>query len=154
MAHSTLPERVSAEIFCGRQQQRECRVGPRDMPRLASALPGDDWQLQVEVRGRQPQPRVLLAEGFVEGQLPLHCSRCANVFDWHLAISFAVRLVDGDADEARWQSEVDTWRADGGELALATCVEDEILLSLPTLPKCTIADCVARFGPAGDVPPQ
>ncbi len=130
--------------FCGKQQQVAATLGPKDAPRLAALLKGSDWSLAVRARGEQPRYAVHKVVGAAEGSLPLECCRCMRVFEWPLQLEFAVVVVQGEEEEARWIEQEDTWRADDAVLPLRERFEDELLLALPELPRCNDAACASH----------
>jgi len=141
MGTDSLPERVVVDRFCGKRQEVAATLRPAHLPRLASALNGSAWSVAVKARGENPRYAVHRVVGSAEGVLPLECTRCMRVFDWPLQLAFAVVVVQGEEEEARWIEQEDTWRADDEALPLLERVEDELLLALPDLPQCDDAAC-------------
>lgn len=110
-------------------------LGRRD--RLAGT--GTDVAVEAdELRG----PPVLDVE--LEGTLPLQCQRCLRVFDWPVQQCTTV-LLARDQDELAALDDADEREVILAEGALdpLEIVEDELVLSLPYVPRCDRADCVA-----------
>jgi uncharacterized protein len=87
--------------------------------------------------------------------VPLTCQRCLRTFRWPIGQTTLVRLARDEAELARIDDEDhehETILANAPLDALAL-VEDEMLLSLPYVPRCPEADCPALHGgPAGEHP--
>ncbi|WP_420426987.1 YceD family protein [Algiphilus sp.] len=141
MGTHSLPERVILDRFCGKQQEVAATLGPKDLPRLAALLKAPEWSVAVQARGERPRFAVHRVVGGAEGFLPLECARCMRIFEWPLHLAFAVVVVQGEEEEARWIEQEDTWRAEDAVLPLLERLEDELLLALPDLPRCEDDAC-------------
>jgi uncharacterized protein len=102
------------------------------------------WRLSG-VLGEQGQARLRLR---VTGNVPLVCQRCLGVVEETLAIDSLLELVS--ADSAPTQEELEDDSLDflpvTGALDVRSLVEDEILLSLPTVPRHVTCDLPVTDG--------
>ncbi len=87
----------------------------------------------------------------LDGTVPLECQRCLRVFEWPVAHRTSL-LLARDAQELAYLDDHDE-----REVLLASApldplevVEDELLLSLPYVPRCERPDCVAADAPGVD----
>jgi DUF177 domain-containing protein len=107
-----------------------------ELPRLEEILHGVeggvDWQLEGLVRDGRPCLRVT-----VSGRLELVCQRCLKPYPHELRSETLMPLARSEAELAGWEREdplLDCLLADS-RLDVQMLVEDEILLSLPAVPK-------------------
>jgi len=121
------------------------RFDSASLPRAADQLASQGGSLDVSWRISgivDPSGRPAL-EVRVEGSVPLVCQRCLQPFGWHVAQQTTVLL-------ARDERELETLDADGehevilasAPLDAAMLAEDELLLTLPFVPRCERAECV------------
>lgn len=144
MVASSLPQRISVGNLCGRGTVLSAQLAPAQVPRLASVLAHERWELAVDLRGAVDEGGHDVVTGDVSGVVPLQCVRCLQDFDLPLALQFEVVVVGSALAMQRLERDHDVWQADGDALALRDCVEDEIMLGLPTLPHCGRTDCDGR----------
>jgi uncharacterized protein len=128
------------------------RVDAARLPRIALSLAPDggvadvSWQIAgtVDALGR-PALEISL-----DGVLPLVCQRCLSSFAWPVVQRTVVLLARDERELARLDDE------DEHEVVLAAApldatalTEDELLLTLPYVPRCERAACVASTMAAG-----
>jgi uncharacterized protein len=143
-----------ALALAGQRQQLAGSVDARALPRAAEWIAGAgpvplDWRIvgTTDARGR-PALAVVL-----EGSVPLECQRCLRVFSWPVE-QRTLLLLAGNEDELARLDEIDEHEvvlAAVPQEALAL-VEDELLLTLPFVPRCGEGQCEAA--PADDASSQ
>jgi uncharacterized protein len=115
------------------------------LPRAADQLATEGGPAEVAWRISgivDPSGRPAL-EVRVDGTVPLVCQRCLQAFGWQVKQQTTVLL-------ARDERELETLDADdehevilaAAPLDAATLVEDELLLTLPFVPRCERDECV------------
>jgi len=106
------------------------------LPRLVASLAAPTGRLDVRLQlGREPA-RPPFLRGTVRGELQLQCQRCLETFAWPLQASVDLRLVENEADEARWLQDYEPYLIEDDRLPLHAIVEEEVLLALPLAPRC------------------
>ena len=128
------------------------KVDAARLPRVADLLAPDggagdvSWQITgtVDALGR-PALEISL-----DGVLPLVCQRCLSSFAWPVAQRTVVLLAHDERELARLDDE------DEHEVVLAaapldaaTLTEDELVLTLPYVPRCERVACAATMMAAG-----
>ncbi len=128
------------------------KVDAAGLPRVADLLAPDggaadvSWQIAgtVDALGR-PALEISL-----DGVLPLVCQRCLSSFAWHVAQRTVVLLARDERELERLDEE------DEHEVVLAaapldatTLTEDELLLTVPYVPRCERPACAAATMAAG-----
>jgi len=107
------------------------------LPRVASALARVEGVLSYSINGWTD------AEGHPGGtlnlraRLPLICQRCGEPMDWELDRTARFRFVREEGDLEQIPLDDDDLDAVGGADAMdaAAWIEDEVLLSMPLLPR-------------------
>jgi uncharacterized protein len=75
--------------------------------------------------------------GRIRGELQLVCQRCLETFGWPLQANVDLRLVENEADEAKWLQDYEPYLIADDRLPLHAIVEEEVLLALPLAPRCS-----------------
>lgn len=111
-------------------------LGADALPRLADILPRESvavqYRLQGESHGGRPAIRLQVTATVV-----LVCQRCLGTFTEALELDRFYPIARDDAELARWERDdplLEALVADP-RMAVPELVEDEILLSLPTVPR-------------------
>jgi len=115
------------------------------LPRAADQLAPDGGLVEIAWRISgivDPSGRPAL-EICVDGTVPLVCQRCLQTFGWHVAQRTTVLLARDEREagmlDAEDEHEVILAAA---PLDAATLAEDELLLTLPFVPRCERVECV------------
>lgn len=90
----------------------------------------------------------------LDGEVPLLCQRCLTPFSWPVAQRTLLLLArdERELDRLDAEDEHEVMLATGA-IDTVTLAEDELLLSLPFVPRCGRAECVEALIGAG-VPPE
>ncbi|MDR0736420.1 MAG: YceD family protein [Zoogloeaceae bacterium] len=133
--------------------RHEGRLAIAELPRLADALAQTEGEVDYRIEsitGNQGQARLRLQ---VTGRLLLVCQRCLEAVAHDLVIDRLLELAPENS--APTQEEMEDDSVDilplGGALAVDALVEDELLLSLPIVPrhaKCALPMAAADGGQA------
>ena len=126
------------------------RIGMDSMPRLAqSGCSGAllDFILTGEINGRG-KPELKLA---VDGSVRLECQRCLGNVDLPLVFETRLELAASEAELVAADDDIDRVVA-GRDMSVAVLGEDEVILSLPMVPKH--AQCVAAADAEGGAEPS
>jgi len=88
----------------------------------------------------------------LRGEVGLICQRCLRAMRLPVAADSRVLLLASEAEAERVPPEEETFLAEGGWLSAAQLVTEELLLSLPAVPRHeNVSDCSAeRPEPAGE----
>lgn len=141
-AAAGIPLHVRASDAAAAGQSYAGQLRPKDLPRLRSALAGDDGALEVSltVSRAAGQDHV---RGRIAGALELQCLRCLGPTRWRFELAIDWRLVYSEAEEQRLLSECEPVLVEDDQLRLREWVEDEVLLALPLAPHCETTQCAA-----------
>jgi uncharacterized protein len=141
--------------LAARRQRFGGTLDARTLPRAAERLAGDGvvplvWRIEG-TRDAAGRPALEVA---LEGGVPLECQGCLRVFTWPVRQRTLLLLARDERELARLDD------ADEHEVVLAAAplearglVEDELLLTLPYVPRCGDGQCAAVApGPAAPLP--
>jgi uncharacterized protein len=115
-----------------------------ELPRLRDNLTPDDVAVQYRLSGGSESGRPVLRLE-VSARVWLTCQRCLELYPEQLKLRSVLPVARDESELTRWESEdplVDALVAEP-RLDVATLVEDEILLSLPVVPRHPEGACGA-----------
>lgn len=138
----TIPVQVPASRALVRAEQFAGSVSPHGLKRLQEFAPRD---LEAELYVRTDSARRGWLEGRISGVLRLQCQTCSTPFDWKLAAPVSLILAMDEDEEARLMADYEPVLVAEDRLMLHQIVEDEILLALPMIPRCSACE---NSGPA------
>jgi len=125
------------------------------LPRVADQLATQSGEADIAYRitgsaDAAGRPALLVA---LTGSVPLTCQRCLRPFRWPVAQTTLLLLARDERELARLDDEGhehEVVLADA-PLEVRTLIEDELVLTLPYVPRCDEADCTPA-GAAGSGP--
>ncbi len=112
------------------------------MTRLAQLLVTDAGEAGFEARFSQDEDRRPVIELAVEAEVTLVCQASLEPFRTQLERRSTLAVVEAEGEVERLPPHYDPVQADHGRLALATLVEDELLLAMPQVPRKPGLDAV------------
>jgi uncharacterized protein len=107
-----------------------------ELPRLRDNLTSEDVAVQYRLSGGTESGRPVLRLD-VSGYVWLTCQRCLELYQERFELRNALPIARDESELARWEEEdplVDALVAET-RLDVVSLVEDEILLSLPVVPR-------------------
>lgn len=105
-----------------------------ELPGIPAEWTGTPATVAAEVRFLREQGQAM-AEVAVKGELTGTCQRCMQAMRLPLASSSRVALVASEDEAGRLPAEYETFLAAEGRCELAALVAEEVLLSLPIVPR-------------------
>lgn len=142
MSEGRIPVHVDAlrETDGGRQIVGRMALG--EMTRLAEAtvapLEGD---VQVELEFGIDHQAIRFLTGTVRCTVLLECQRCLQAMPFTVDSAIRLAFVKNQSAAEALPSDYDPYLLDGEPLYLKTVVEDEVLLSLPTIARHPEGEC-------------
>lgn len=162
VALSSEPSALKRVDFCAPQSYKGAGfLSISDLPRVAEEVlvihPGDgfDWSIQTHFEGSPgSEPHQILELG-LKGRLHLVCQRCLQDcgVDLDEKRRFILVLTEAEADDYPIEDEEQEPLVVNQHFNLLETIEDEILLSLPLIPKHPDGFCephASTFGDMGD----
>lgn len=138
-----IPQYIKASAGLTRSAQYAGEIDPASLERLSPELVQPGSTLKAEL-GLERDRKGSWLRGRVEGGLWLTCQRCLNAFEWPVDVDVELRLVQSEAEEARVLEEADPLLVEDDKLPLVEIVENEVLLALPMMPRCSECEATAE----------
>jgi uncharacterized protein len=125
-----------------------------DLPRLARFLQQPGGEAKFELEFFRDQRKRACISGFVKADLVLQCQRCLGPL--RLAVDSEINLVAVEGfDEAEQLPEsTEPLLMEESRVRLEELVEDELLLSIPQVPRHTSGACATDNIISDSVPPD
>jgi uncharacterized protein len=112
------------------------------MPRLSGLLQPGGGSVRASLRFRQRGDGGLALTLEYETTVPLLCQRCLEPYGQRIANSVEMAVVDEGAAEASLPQGYEPIELDDGRLSPAQLIEDELIISIPLIPKhARVEDC-------------
>ena len=109
------------------------------MKRLAALLvevTGKDWgEASFEASFKYDIDKRVVSEFWVEAALPLVCQASLDVYDELVRRQSTLAVIDNDHEQQELPDDYEPVIAEKGRLAIASLVEEELLLGLPQVPR-------------------
>lgn len=140
-----LPATVVASRAVARQESYSGRIPLEKLVRLRPLLEDAGGELQVEIEISRDGEGAGWIKGRVTGALQLICQRGLHPYAWPCDLALSLRLVDSESEEEQVLEHQDPYLVHDDSLPLLDLVEDEVLLSMPMLPRCEDPGCVDRL---------
>lgn len=132
----SIPESLSASQALTREEQVSGVLSASGLERAASmAVPGDD-QLEVALAFHRDATRQGWIAGTIRGRLTLDCRVCLQAFAWPFEARVNLALAHSEADEERLMERAESYLVVDDRVMLHEIVEDEVLLTVPMMPRC------------------
>lgn len=106
----------------------------RDLLRLKPGLLSDAGEIHARL-AFTTRAGVPCLDGKVQADLELECQRCLETVSTHIEGGFHFGLVTSEAEMALLPAEFEPLLVSEGEQSLIDVIEDELILSLPIVPR-------------------
>lgn len=147
-----IPVKIRVSTAAAQAAQYDGELSFTALPRLRELLADTKGGLQVHLSAGMAGGRATFS-GSISGGLWLSCKRCGAHFVWPLQSEVDWRVVRNEAEEREVLSDHEPVVVEDDELPLREVIEDEVLLSLPMLPRCeTCENEVAALPEVAPVP--
>ena len=123
------------EAFGVRRVTLSGELATAKMSRLADLLHADDGSVKVSLSFRQRSDGGLTLELAYEATLELTCQRCLEPLRRHVAERIEMAVVGSESMASALPSGHEPLELDDGALLPAQLIEDELIVSIPLVPK-------------------
>ncbi len=141
-AQPVFTSHIDGMQFARNEQSVEGGFAVKDLPRLLESLAASDGEIRYRIQGRYKANDKPVLECHISGSVVLQCQRCLGEMLHPVDIDSRLVLVSSEAglpDTQDEPDEVDTI-VSSHEMNVAELVEEEILLSLPMIPRHAICE--------------
>jgi len=105
------------------------------MKRLSAVLEHDQGEASFVAAFRSDIDKHVIVDLQVEAKLPLICQASLEVYDEHVERRGELAIIDHEHQADDLPDSYDPVLTENGRLAIASLVEDELLLGLPQIPR-------------------
>ena len=138
---SRLPDFVDPWRMADLGRSFSGKVAIAELPRLAKAVLESQGEAELELAfDRDGQKRARL-QGFVKATLALQCQRCLGPMRVPLESELSLVLVESMDEAERLPEHYDPLLLEEPRIRLLDIVEDELLLSMPQVPRHNPGEC-------------
>lgn len=130
-----LPVRLNPFRLSELEQSLEGFVKLSGMKRLSEVVVGEVGEAQCELEFWKPQAREFRLRLTVKAEIPLQCQRCLDVYQHKVDSDVELVLLHTEAEVELVSDEFEPYLVHDETLDISTLVEDELLLSVPAIPR-------------------
>ena len=105
------------------------------MKRLAELLVGAEGEASFTAAFKKDMDKRVVIDLQVEAALPLICQASLEVYDEQVKRRSELAVIEHDNEQAELPDNYEAVQTENGRLAIASLVEDELLLGLPHIPR-------------------
>ena len=145
MSSDLLPLRVDPFKLVKSSAVLEGRLQMGRFRRFCAELTGDEGQLFVQLQAGRDEQGVACLAGRLTGEVGLIGQRCLEPMRHPIDVPFRLALLQSEASIERLPDSYDplVLPAEAGAVEWPVLLEDELLLSLPIIPRHPWAECSA-----------
>lgn len=135
------------EALGGRQGELDGELGLDGLPRLAGLLHSTAGSVRASLHFRQRGVGAVAATLELDATVELTCQRCLEPFEQPIKEHLELMLVEPGASSVSIPEGYEPVELDNGRLMPARLIEDELIVSIPLVPKhARIEDCGSLAG--------
>jgi len=138
-----LPEHIEPLRLARSQRLMQGRLPLSRMPRLVAVLDDTTGDVDVELEFDVDKSGIAWMKGHLTCTLPLSCQRCMQTLLMPVDTTFKLAMIESETEIERLGEEYEPLLLDDSLVSVAELVEDELLLSLPIVPKHETESCHA-----------
>jgi len=138
-----LPEHIEPLRLARSQRLMQGCLPLSRMPRLAESLQDTAGDIKVEFEFNVDSSGISWLKGHLSGTLSLCCQRCMQNMLLPIDTTFKLAMIESEAEIERLGEEYEPLILGDSLVSVAELVEDELLLTLPIVPKHEMEDCHA-----------
>ena len=123
------------EALAGREATLSGEIELRQLTRLHDVLHSDSGSVQASLRLSRPASMSVTADLAFEASLELICQRCLEPMRHRVSESVSLVLLEDDSSRSEYDKTREAIVLDDGKLRPASVIEDELIVSLPIIPR-------------------
>ncbi len=139
--HTRLPVTIDPFQLASKGERLEGPIAIKTLTRLAPSLRDTTGEIQVTLEFGLDELRQPMVQGSLSGSLTMMCQRCLEPMVQDIDSRFLLGLVKNEYQMNRLSEEYEPLLVTESPIALASIIEDEILLSLPIVATHAPGDC-------------
>ena len=135
MLSGRLPVKIDHRKLARQGQTLKCSLPKQHFVRFSEILAEDDGDIKVELvfsKGKQDRTQI---HGSLSSIIKLVCQNCLKPFSFILECPIDLEIVANESEVAGVGEGIDLIVAEDSEIKLAEILEDELLMSVPMIPR-------------------
>lgn len=145
MKRSNLPKSINPVQLVAQRAHLEGELPLRECERLSALLRESTGRVDFSLQFMQDETTRAVIQVQARAALILECRRCLQPLAYPVEIAVTLAIVPDNAAAAELPEHYEPLVFTEGELALASLVEDELLLSLPVLHSHPEGECAVAL---------
>lgn len=146
MSDDRLPDRIDPVRLAEARRVLEGELSIAALPRLVSMLTDDSGSVRVDITCGVDEEGIRYLRGSLDAEVNIQCQRCLESFVLPLHTTFALGVVTHASLAERLPDHYEPLVVGEEPVFLRDIVEDELILSLPIVPKHPEGQCPAGKG--------
>ncbi|MBE0438936.1 MAG: DUF177 domain-containing protein [Gammaproteobacteria bacterium] len=149
--HQKLPKELDPFRLAQNGLKLEGQIPLADLPRLTQSLLSDQGMVDVKMAFDIDEVGTPYMKGEFSVSVSLTCQRCMSAMALDLNVDCLLALVKSERKVEGLAEQYEPWLLESNDPVLtSTVIEDELILSLPLVPKHDIACLPDNIWTAGD----
>jgi uncharacterized protein len=144
MAKAMLPKQIDPIQLAEHKTALKGELCLSDMVRLNEILLDKKGIARIDLNFGKDAADIAYVRGSIKTEFKLSCQRCSGPMSLALEIAVALSPVRTDEEAQQLPKEYDPLILTDDTLQLITLVEEEILLSVPIVPKHSVTECPSQ----------
>jgi len=149
--HRKLPKEIDPWRMAQNGIQLSGEISLDTMPRLCESLLTDQGIVQVELAFEMDEVGTPYMKGQFQTEVSLTCERCLSEMRYALSTKCLLAMVMSESKIDELAEQYDPWLLENNDpVALASVIEDELILGLPLVPRHQEACLPAEVWTSGE----
>lgn len=144
MSVQSIPKLLKPQTLAKDNQTLDGTIPLDAFARLVPSLASTEGEVKVSMRFSRLSKGHILLDLKVEGMFPLICQRCLEPYQQFIGNEVKLCPIHEDAQDEELPEGHEPVLLEQGNLNIYSMIEDEILLSLPTIPCHPFDECPAK----------
>ena len=149
MLTGPLPKLVDYRKLADAKAELEGDIPVAEFKRLAGLLASDGGVVHVRLKFRKGNKQKTLVIGDCSGEIELSCQACLEPMKWAFESKIRMYLVASLDEVLALEQDEDGQVCETDQVELVDLLEDELITSLPMVPRHSPEDCAAPEPVAG-----
>ncbi len=144
MAKDMLPKQIDPFQLANNETTLEGDLPLLEMVRLSDLLSDESGLAQITLQFGRDELKYAFIKGSIKTKFKVVCQRCNQPMPMELDIPVDVSLVRNDKEARRLPGQCEPLLVTGDTMSLTAMVEEEILLSIPIVPRHSLKGCYVK----------
>src|SRR3990167_2875575 len=140
-----IPEFVNPFRFSEKHARLQGEVPISDLPRLSASLASTDGAIQVDIQFGKDEQGIVTMKGQLKTEVILTCQRCLQAFTYEIIANFVSGVASTEKAAEAFPDSYDSIVAEENLIAIRSVIEDELILSLPIVPRHLPNQCEVKM---------